>query len=64
MPLVKLTDFNPQAASITSLREPMPEISHLLRFGFKPEYFEKFVKVSIKYLTDLKSRRRNVESSA
>ena len=57
-------DFKPQTASKTPFREPSPSISHLLKFAFSPEKREKIVNVSIRFLTDSKSLRKNVESSA
>ena len=36
-PAVKLLDFTPQIATKTTLREPNPVISHLLKFAFSPE---------------------------
>ena len=62
MSVVKLMDFNPQTASKTPFREPSPAISHLLKFAFRPakrEYFKYF-----RFLTDNKSLRKKVESSA
>ena len=34
---VKLLHFTPQIATKTTLREPNPVISHLLKFAFSPE---------------------------
>ena len=61
---VKLKDFKPKTASKTPFREPSPAISHLLKFAFSPEKREKTVNVSIRFLTDSKSLRKKVESSA
>ena len=57
-------DFKPQTASKTPFREPSPAISHLLKFSFSPEKREKTVNVSIKFLIDSNSLRKNAESSA
>ena len=57
-------DFKMRAASKTPFREPSPAISHLLKFAFSPEKREKTVNVSIRFLTDSKSLRKKVESSA
>ena len=57
-------DFELQTASKTPFKEPSPAISHLLKFAFSPEKREKTVNVSIRFLTDSKSLREKVESSA
>ena len=62
--VVKLMDFKPQTVSKTPFREPSPAISHLLKFTFSPEKSEYTLNVSIRFFTDNKSLRKNVESSA
>ena len=62
--VVKLMDFNPQTASKTPFREPSPAISHLLKFAFSSEKRENTLNVSIRFMTDNKSLRKEVESSA
>ena len=57
-------DFNQQAASKTPFREPSPAISHLLKFAFSPEKRENTLNASIRFLTDNKSLRKKIESSA
>ena len=57
-------DFELQTASKTPFKEPSPAISHLLKFAFSPEKREKTANVSIGFLTDSKSLREKVESSA
>ena len=57
-------DFKPQTASKTFFREPSPAISHLRKFAFSPEKRENTLNVSIRFLTDSKSLRKKVESSA
>ena len=61
VPVVKLIDFKPQTAAKTTFREPSPVISHLLKFSFSPEKRKKTVNVSVRFLTDSKSLRKNVE---
>ena len=62
--IVKLMDFNPQTASNTPFREPSPAISHLLKIAFSPEKRENILNGLIRLLTDIKSLRNKVESSA
>ena len=62
--VVQLMDFKPQTTSKTPFREPSPTISHLLKFACSPEKREKTVNVSIRFVTDSKSLRKKVESSA
>ena len=57
-------EFKSQTASKTSFKERSPAISHLLKFAFSPGKRENTLKVSIKFLTDNKSLRKKVESSA
>ena len=40
---VRITFLNPQSAKGTLFLTPIPQISHLDVFNFKPEYFEKNV---------------------
>ena len=62
--VVKLMHFKPQTASKTSFREPSPANSHLLKFAFSTEKIEYTLNLSIRFLTDNKSLRNKVESSA
>ena len=62
--VVKLIDFKPQTASKTPFREPSPAISHLMKFAFSPQKRETILNVSIRFVTDNKSLRKRVESSA
>ena len=62
--VVKLIDFKPQTASKTPFREPSPAISHLMKFAFSPQKRETTLNVSIRFVTDNKSLRKRVESSA
>ena len=55
-------DFKAPAASKKTFKEPNPAISHLMKFVFNPEITEYILKVSIVFLTDNKSLRKNVES--
>ena len=55
-------DFKAPAASKKTFKEPNPAISHLMKFVFHPEITEYILKVSIVFLTDNKSLRKNVES--
>ena len=64
MSVVKLIDFNPQSVYKTPFREPSPAIWHLLKFAFSPEKIENTLNVSIGILTDNKSLRKKVQSSA
>ena len=57
-------DFKPQTASKTFFREPSPAISHLRKFAFSPEKRENTLNVSVRFLTDSKSLRKKIESSA
>ena len=36
---IKLTHFIPQTAASTTLRDPIPAISHLEKFGLRQGYF-------------------------
>ena len=56
-------DFNPQTTSMTPFREPSPAISHILKFAFSPEKRENTLNMSIRFLTDNESLRKEVESS-
>ena len=38
--IFKLTHFIPQTATLTPFRDPNPAISHLEKFGLRPEYFK------------------------
>ena len=46
------------------MREPIPAVSHLLKFDFSSEKRENSLKMFIRYLTEIKPPRKNVESSA
>ena len=62
--VVKLTNFKPQTVSKILFREPSPAISHLLKFAFSHEEIENTFKVFIRFSTDNKTLRKNVESPA
>ena len=49
---------------MTPLRTPISEISHLLKFGFKPVNDEKISVVFSNSLTEFNFFKKNVESSA
>ena len=61
--VVKSMDFKLQTASKTPFREPSPAISHLLKLASSPEKNRNTLNVSIRFLTDNKTLRKNVESS-
>ena len=62
--VVRLMDFKLRTAFKAPFREPSPAISHLLKFAFNPKKREETVNVPIRFLTDSKSLRKKVESSA
>ena len=56
--------YKQQTASKTPIQEPRPAVSHLLKFAFSPEKRENTLKVFIRFLTNNKSLRKNVEPFA
>ena len=62
--VVRLLDFKPQTVSKTPFRKASLAISHFLKSAFSLEKQKNTLKVFIKFLTDNKSLRKNVESSA
>ena len=61
---VKPIHFIPQTATVISFRAPIKEVSHLLKFGFKPVNDEKISIVFSNFLAEFKFFKKNVESSA
>ena len=61
---VRITFLKPQSATGTLFLTPIPQISHLDAFNFKPEYFEKTLKLLMISLTEAISLTKNVVSSA
>ena len=57
-------DFKPHTDSKIPFREPSAAILHLLKFAFSPEKREYTLNVSIRFLTDNKSLKKKVKSSA
>ena len=57
-------DSKLQTASKTLFREPSPAISHSLKFAFSPVKRKNNLKVFIRFSTNYKSLRKNVESVA
>ena len=57
-------DFKSQTASKIPFREPSPAISRLLKVAFNPEKRENTLNVLVRFLTDNKSLRKKVKSSA
>ena len=55
-------DFKLLTASKISFRKPNVAISHLLKFGFSLEKRKNTRKVSVRFLTDNNSLRKNFES--
>ena len=62
--VVRLMDFKLRTVFKTTFRKPSSAISHLLKFSFSPKKREETVNVSVRFLTDSKSLRKKVESSA
>lgn len=61
---VKSIHFIPQTAIVTPFRSHIPEISHLLKFCFKPVNNEKILIVFSNSLTEFKFFKKNGEPSA
>ena len=49
---VRIAFFKPQSATGTLCLKPIPKISHLDVFNFKPEYFEQMLKLLMISLTE------------
>ena len=62
--LTRSTDFIPQTALLTPFRSPIPAVSHLDRFGFKPEKEENMLKTLSSSLIDSLFFKKKVVSSA
>ena len=57
---VRITFLKPQSATVTLFLTPIPQISHFDLFNFKPEYFEKMLKllmISVETLNELRQYR-------
>ena len=50
--IFRLIYFIPPTVTWTPLSTPIPETSHLVRFGFRPANFEKRLKTLIIFSTD------------
>ena len=61
---VRITFLKPQSATGTLFLTPIPQTSHFDVFNFKPEYFEKMLKLLMISLTQAISLTKNVVSSA
>ena len=62
--IFRLTYFIPQTATWTPFSTPVPETSHLVKFGFQTENFEKRMKTLIISSIDYTFLTKKVLSSA
>ena len=60
---VKSMRFIPQTATVAPFRAPIPEISYLFKFGFKPVNDEKISIAFSNSLIEFKFFNKNLESS-
>ena len=58
----KFTHHMPQNATFTSFRTHIPAISYFDLFGLRPEIWEKCLKISNRFITDLVCLRKMVVS--